>query len=76
MFSMFSVLAVILVTTGSVFAQSLSDLPLDIRSLLSSLKAAPANDPRFTEFHPPGQDDGMLVVRKHTSKQILTCYMY
>ncbi|KAH7094493.1 Peroxidase, family 2-domain-containing protein [Paraphoma chrysanthemicola] len=32
-------------------------LPLDIGGLLSSLHPAPANDPRFTNFSPPGAGD-------------------
>jgi hypothetical protein len=38
-------------------AVSLLSLPLDIGSLLSSLKPAPANDPRFTNFQPAGSND-------------------
>jgi hypothetical protein len=58
--SMRFTLASVLVGTGVVSAQSLLGLPLDIGSLLSSLKPAAANDPRFTDFHPPGTGDGML----------------
>lgn len=50
------------VLLGSVVAHpqggSLLGLPLDIGSLLKSLGPAPANDPRFTDFHPPGTGDG------------------
>lgn len=51
--------ASVLVGTGVVSAQSLLGLPLDIGALLSSLKPAAENDPRFTDFHPPGTGDGM-----------------
>ena len=37
---------------------SLLGLPLDISALLKSLGPAPANDPRFTNFHPAGSGDG------------------
>ncbi|KAF3005194.1 hypothetical protein E8E13_010751 [Curvularia kusanoi] len=36
---------------------SLLGLPLDIGALLKSLGPAPANDPRFTTFTPPGSGD-------------------
>ncbi|KAF2032120.1 Cloroperoxidase [Setomelanomma holmii] len=52
-FSLALVLAVASVTS----AQGLLGLPLDIGELLSSLGPAPANDPRFTDFHPPGTGD-------------------
>lgn len=38
---------------------SLLGLPLDISALLKSLGPAPANDPRFTNFHPAGSGDGV-----------------
>lgn len=50
--------ASVLASTSVVSAQSLLGLPLDIASLLSSLKPAASNDPRFTDFHPPGTGDG------------------
>jgi hypothetical protein len=53
-------IATLLISSGVVSAQSLLGLPLDIGSLLSSLKPASSNDPRFTAFHPPGNDDGAL----------------
>ncbi|KAJ4412575.1 hypothetical protein N0V91_000333 [Didymella pomorum] len=36
---------------------SLLGLPVDISALLKSLGPAPANDPRFTDFHPAGSGD-------------------
>jgi hypothetical protein len=53
----FTSLASVLVSTSVVSAQSLLGLPLDIGTLLSNLKPASANDPRFTDFHPPGTGD-------------------
>ena len=41
-----------------VSAKGLLGLPLDIGALLSSLGPAPANDPRWTDFHPAGTGDG------------------
>jgi len=38
-------------------AQSLLGLPQDIGEMLSSLKPAADNDPRFTDFHPAGSGD-------------------
>jgi hypothetical protein len=57
---MHRVFAIALATSSVAFAQSLLGLPLDIGSLLSSLKPAAANDPRFTDWHPPTQGDGEL----------------
>ena len=37
---------------------SLLGIPLDIGALLKSLGPAPASDPRFTTFTPPGSGDG------------------
>jgi hypothetical protein len=54
---MHSTLAVALLT-GVTFASPLLGLPLDIGALLSSLKPAAANDPRFVNFHPAGSGDG------------------
>jgi hypothetical protein len=51
-------LAFVVLGAGLVSAQSLLGLPLDIGALLSSLKPADANDPRFKDFHPPGSGDG------------------
>ncbi|KAH3920442.1 hypothetical protein HBH56_004550 [Parastagonospora nodorum] len=50
-------LASVLLGASAVSAQSLLGLPLDIATLLSSLKPAADNDPRFTDFHPPGTGD-------------------
>jgi hypothetical protein len=60
---MLRVIYVALVATSVASAKDLLGLPVDIGNLLSSLKPAAANDPRFTDFHPPGQGDGMSVVR-------------
>jgi hypothetical protein len=51
-------LAFVLIGSGVVSAQSLLGLPLDIGALLSNLRPAADNDPRFTDFHPPGTGDG------------------
>jgi hypothetical protein len=53
-------LASVVLGGGVASAQSLLGLPLDIGALLSSLKPADANDPRFRDFHPPGIGDGMF----------------
>jgi hypothetical protein len=53
-------LTTVLVGVGVASAQSLLGLPLDIGALLSSLKPAASNDPRFTDFHPAGSGDGMF----------------
>jgi len=50
-------IASVLVGASAVSAQSLMGLPLDIATLLSSLKPASDNDPRFMDFHPPGTGD-------------------
>jgi hypothetical protein len=44
--------------TGVTSASPLLGLPLDIGGLLSSLKPAAANDPRFKNFKPAGSGDG------------------
>lgn len=43
-----------------VTSAGLLGLPLDIGGLLSSLHPASPNDPRFTNFDPPGPGDGMI----------------
>jgi hypothetical protein len=53
-----------LLVTSVASAPGLLGLPLDIGSLLSSLRPAPPNDPRFTNFSPPGPTDGKLRVSK------------
>jgi hypothetical protein len=45
-------LAIVLLSTTAVSAQSLLGLPLNIGELLSNLKPAADNDPRWTDFHP------------------------
>jgi hypothetical protein len=52
-----STLAIALLT-GVTSASPLLSLPLDIGGLLSSLKPAAANDPRFKDFRPAGSGDG------------------
>lgn len=52
-----SILSLALTTSRLTSATSLLNLPLDIGALLSSLKPAPANDPRFTNFQPAGSND-------------------
>jgi hypothetical protein len=54
--------AIALVCTSISSAQSLLGLPLDIGTLLSSLKPAADNDPRFTNFKPAGSGDGTLML--------------
>jgi len=54
---MLSPIAIILACTSLTSAQPLLGLPLDIGTLLSSLKPASADDPRFTDFHPAGSGD-------------------
>jgi hypothetical protein len=54
---MLSPIAIVLACTSLASAQSLLGLPLDIGNLLSSLKPASADDPRFTDFHPAGSGD-------------------
>lgn len=54
-----STLAITLLAgAGVVSAKGLLDLPLDIAGLLSSLSPAPANDPRWKDWHPAGSGDG------------------
>jgi hypothetical protein len=55
---MIRTLAIVLVCTSISSAQSLLGLPLDIGTLLSSLKPAADNDPRFTNFKPASSGDG------------------
>jgi hypothetical protein len=54
----FSITTTVLMSAGFSSAQSVLGLPLDIGTLLSSLKPAASNDPRFTDFHPAGSGDG------------------
>jgi hypothetical protein len=60
-----------LLVTSVASAPGLLGLPLDIGSLLSSLRPAPPNDPRFTNFSPPGPTDGKLRVSKKFLKFLL-----
>jgi hypothetical protein len=55
---MIRALVAVLACTGVSSAQSLLGLPLDIGTLLSSLKPAADNDPRFTNFKPASSGDG------------------
>jgi hypothetical protein len=55
-----SSLVVALVTASITSAQGLLGLPLDTAELLSTLKPAADNDPRFTDFKPAGSGDGVL----------------
>jgi hypothetical protein len=57
-------LASVIIGAGVASAQSLLELPQDIADLLSGLKPAAANDPRFTDFHPPGSGDGKEIIKR------------
>lgn len=59
---MVSFVGTVFLCVGVTSAQSLLGLPLDIAGLLSSLKPASANDPRFANFKPAGSGDGMPVL--------------
>jgi hypothetical protein len=65
-------LASVIVGAGVVSAQLLLGLPQDIADLLSSLKPAAANDPRFTDFHPPGSGDGKEISKEEKLYNLLT----
>jgi len=54
---MFRTIAIALLLSSTSSAAPLLGLPLDIGSLLSSLKPAAANDQRFTNFQPAGPGD-------------------
>jgi hypothetical protein len=55
-----SPLVAALATASIASTKGLLGLPLDVGTLLATLKPAAENDPRFTDFHPAGNGDGML----------------
>jgi len=54
---MYTSFSTLILTLPSIVAASAS---LDISSVLSGLGPAPSSDPRWTNYQPPGQGDGMV----------------